>query len=371
MRPASARSRPYRMRIKVVLPAPFSPTSAWISPLATSKVIRSLANTPGKAFEISSMRTRGTASAIGGYVGGGGPPGPPPRSFFSVYSVPFILPGRDVVLIGVDSDCVVIRLLRSGDDAFAGAAGHLVYDVGALLELRQRQFLPFGRVTEGVGVADQDLGLLVDVLRPFLVADDELVDSHRLGPADNADDLLRVGPRDLCVLGHHRRQRPRQERSLMLLEDDGDDVGFVHGDVENREFRVGKVWGDAGQGLEGREPERNAQGKTCLRRLAQQLLALADRIAGLDGLDLDPEVLRRLGQASIARIVVGTVAQSALGDDQRDLLGTGRRYGRRQVQYRNGENDGHDDGGCHNPPHTCSAHLTPPLRSRCNRTVYR
>src|SRR3972149_7378975 len=66
MRPASARSRPYRMRIKVVLPAPFSPPSAWISPSATSKVIRSLASTPGKAFEISSMRTRAPASAIGG-----------------------------------------------------------------------------------------------------------------------------------------------------------------------------------------------------------------------------------------------------------------------------------------------------------------
>src|SRR4030067_553660 len=170
MRPASARSRPYRMRIKVVLPAPFSPTSAWISPLATSKVIRSLANTPGKAFEISSMRTRGTASAIGGYVGGGGARVPRRHSLAQVvdHQVDALqhagehMPGCDVVLIGVDSDGVVIRLLRGGDDAFAGAAGHLVYDVGALLELRQRQFLPFGRVTEGVGVADQDLGLLVD-----------------------------------------------------------------------------------------------------------------------------------------------------------------------------------------------------------------
>src|SRR3989337_4026805 len=93
MRPASARSRPYRMRIKVVLPAPFSPTSAWISPSATSKVIRSLASTPGKAFEISSMRTRGTASAIGG-CGRGAAAAAPPTPLLLLRDV------RDLLLSG-------------------------------------------------------------------------------------------------------------------------------------------------------------------------------------------------------------------------------------------------------------------------------
>src|SRR2546428_3314404 len=41
------------MFISVVLPAPFSPSRAWTSPLRTSSVTRSLAMTPGKVLLIS------------------------------------------------------------------------------------------------------------------------------------------------------------------------------------------------------------------------------------------------------------------------------------------------------------------------------
>src|SRR5262245_24410961 len=39
--------------MRVLLPAPFSPSSAWISPGCTSKLIRSLATTPGNRFVMS------------------------------------------------------------------------------------------------------------------------------------------------------------------------------------------------------------------------------------------------------------------------------------------------------------------------------
>src|SRR6266566_9470875 len=49
------------MFISVDLPAPFSPTSAWISPARTSRSTWSLATTPGKAFV---MPRSSTARAV-------------------------------------------------------------------------------------------------------------------------------------------------------------------------------------------------------------------------------------------------------------------------------------------------------------------
>ena len=45
--PSSGRASPYRTFIRVVLPAPFSPSRAWISPGRTSRSMPSLATTPG------------------------------------------------------------------------------------------------------------------------------------------------------------------------------------------------------------------------------------------------------------------------------------------------------------------------------------
>src|SRR5437763_15667399 len=51
MSPESLCTSPYRMFINVDLPAPFSPTSAWISPARTSKSTASRARTPGNDFD--------------------------------------------------------------------------------------------------------------------------------------------------------------------------------------------------------------------------------------------------------------------------------------------------------------------------------
>src|SRR6516164_6174661 len=48
---------------RVVLPAPFSPSSACTSPTPASKVTPSFATTPGKRFVIPSMRTAGGEEA--------------------------------------------------------------------------------------------------------------------------------------------------------------------------------------------------------------------------------------------------------------------------------------------------------------------
>src|SRR5262245_14640734 len=47
----------------VVLPAPFSPSSACTSPAAASKVTSSFATTPGNRFVIPSIRTAGSREA--------------------------------------------------------------------------------------------------------------------------------------------------------------------------------------------------------------------------------------------------------------------------------------------------------------------
>src|SRR5207248_7640670 len=59
MTPRSGRCTPPRMRIKVDLPAPFSPTTAWISPKATAK------STPSSAMVAPNRLLTPSALAAG------------------------------------------------------------------------------------------------------------------------------------------------------------------------------------------------------------------------------------------------------------------------------------------------------------------
>src|SRR5947208_11429313 len=84
------------MVINVDLPAPFSPSSAWISPRPRSKSTASLARTPGNRFVMPrSSRTRG-ASAIGidNPTGAGPEPAPVGRACCR------LLRGRDDLAAG-------------------------------------------------------------------------------------------------------------------------------------------------------------------------------------------------------------------------------------------------------------------------------
>src|SRR5512138_488340 len=57
MMPASCLYRPASTFINVLLPAPFSPSKAWISPARNSKSTWSLASTPGKRLTIPLIST--------------------------------------------------------------------------------------------------------------------------------------------------------------------------------------------------------------------------------------------------------------------------------------------------------------------------
>ena len=61
--PASGWYSPSRMFISVLFPAPFSPRSAWISPVARSKSTWSLATTPGNGLTMPRSSTTGTGLA--------------------------------------------------------------------------------------------------------------------------------------------------------------------------------------------------------------------------------------------------------------------------------------------------------------------
>ena len=56
--PASAGKIPAKIRISVLLPAPFSPTTATTSPRSSSSETSSKARTPGKLFETPSTRNK-------------------------------------------------------------------------------------------------------------------------------------------------------------------------------------------------------------------------------------------------------------------------------------------------------------------------
>src|SRR5437763_1875893 len=72
--PASGRYRPVRMLESVVLPAPFSPSSACTSPAAASNSTRSFASTAGKRFVIPRSATAGAAAGGDGGEAGASPP---------------------------------------------------------------------------------------------------------------------------------------------------------------------------------------------------------------------------------------------------------------------------------------------------------
>src|SRR5438093_1526414 len=61
MLPASGWSAPLRIFIKVLLPAPFSPMTAWTSPRATSRETLLRARVAPKLLSTPVTRSRGTA----------------------------------------------------------------------------------------------------------------------------------------------------------------------------------------------------------------------------------------------------------------------------------------------------------------------
>ena len=204
MRPRSGVYIPLSTRMSVDLPAPFSPTSAWISPRATSSDAPRLARTGPNDLSMSARRM---ASAFASVIASTAPESCPAmmsalicssarahgvgdeRAIVLVVHVADAVlrqtegvdaalervvlhaadhlehrdvdafhhrrehaPRRFVVLVGVDADGVLARLPRRLEHAEPCRAGRVVDDVHALLVLVERELLALARIAERSGV---------------------------------------------------------------------------------------------------------------------------------------------------------------------------------------------------------------------------
>ncbi len=200
-----------------------------------------------------------------------------------------------VVLVGVDTDRELRRLGRvRGRDRLEHAlprpAGRVVDDVGTPVELPAGRLVAAHRVVEAARVAgrgevaDVDLDVRGDRLRPRDVAGLELLDQRGLDAADEPDP---------AGLGLERRRGADQERPLLLGEDQRRDVGQVDLGVDDRELHGGVLGGDGRDRVGVGEADGDDRVEPVGHELAQPrgggVLALA-----LAGGELAGVVLRQL-----------------------------------------------------------------------------
>src|SRR5208337_937064 len=167
--PASGAMRPNRMLIRVVLPAPFSPITPWISPRSAERSTRSLAASPPKRLTIPTASISGTAFL-----------------FRRVHRVGDLDRTVDDVIaqrlhLGDDVGIVDDRAFRSLDVGVEGGQGHAAFLEAECDNLRLRaRHDAFDRKL------DRDVGLLLDIvhhctrgLRALVDVDAEGVDAGR------------------------------------------------------------------------------------------------------------------------------------------------------------------------------------------------
>src|SRR5262245_56618347 len=177
--------------------------------------------------------------------------------------------GLDVVLVRIHADRQAALVLGRLQRAEPGGPGRSVNDVGAAVELAAselaaaRWIVPGGRRRPRHVLEDPDLG--VDVPGSFLIAQSELADQGDVHPADEAD---------LPGLRDHGRGHPHQEGSLVLLEDDGLDVGLTDHRVDDGELDAGKLPGHLLQAARLREADGHDDRRAPPRHVALGLLAL-------------------------------------------------------------------------------------------------
>ncbi len=229
-------------------------------------------------------------------------------------------PGAIAVLIGVDADREFSGLLRRLDDAEAGAAGHLIDDVGAGVEHRLGHLQADRRIAEIVGIGDLHLGLRIDGARALDIADDELVDADRLRAADHADHRLAAHALDRRILGDERRERAGEIGAFLLLEQHRGDVGARLHLIEDHIVRAGIVLGDGRERVAVRIFEIDDEAEAGVRGAAQDVGGLRDDVLGFDGLAVQLGLGERLLETGIGEVVIGLIAETALRDDQRDRL---------------------------------------------------
>src|SRR5215210_931027 len=234
----------------------------------------------------------------------------------------------EVALVGVDADAHDALLLGRVERAEAALAGDLEDDLRALGDLVERELLAEVLLDEVLGVAVEGLDVGVGLLGAGLVAGDVAVHGRDLLAADGGDDLVAA-----LVLGVERGQRAGEVARLVLLEQQAVDVGrlALHRGlrvVDDREVRVGELLGDGLHRLGHQEADADHHVVLLLgeRREVRDVVrvGLRRQRAALDAeLGLGP--LEALVRELVERAVVET---ADVGDEpDLDLLGFGRRLG--------------------------------------------
>src|SRR4051794_24030110 len=287
--------------MSVDLPAPFSPSSAWISPRLSSNSIALLATSEPKRLVIPRSSRAGAAPDIGSVATGapalldlgrdvgdlarldllhdlvhlvlvlGALRGDLAQADAAGLDVEHlvraalegaVLGGLDrvvdghvdllqgaredlrteVALVGVDADALDALLLGGVERAEAALAGDLEDDLRALGDLVERDLLALRLVDEVLRVAVERLDARVRRLRSGLEAGDVVVDRRDLLAADPAERGRVV------VLRREARDVADQVARVLLLEQQAGDVGRLvlelgRVDVDDRELRIRELLG--------------------------------------------------------------------------------------------------------------------------------
>src|ERR1017187_679844 len=194
------------MRIRVLLPAPFSPNRAWISPGATSKSTSSLASTPGKRLVIPriSMSAGSTGEAL-------------PRSAAVIVTAPAsVRRRRDGAADDLSDDMRSCGLDRRGQ-RIGGVIGDLLATIaeGDRVGRPAKHSAPdrgdhlLDDASPVIDLGCDDLAWRQRRLIPLGAEPGDLV---TLGYADSPDDRLRPPGQPVTLLGHVRLGRSGHQR---------------------------------------------------------------------------------------------------------------------------------------------------------------
>src|SRR5215208_1822161 len=373
--------------MRVDFPAPFSPSSAWISPRLSSNPIALLATSEPKRLVIPRSSRAGAAPDIGSVVTAGlrlldlgrdvgdlavldllhhlvdlllvlralrGDLAEADAAGLDVeHGVRAALEGAvldrldrvvdghvdllegarddvraEVALVGIDADALDVLLLRRVERAEAALAGDLEDDLRALRDLVERELLAEVLLDEVLGVAVEGLDVRVGLLGAGLEAGDVAVDRRDLLAADRGDHLVAA-----LVLDVEPRQRSDEVAGLVLLEQQAVDVRglALHQGlrvVDDREVRVRKLLGDGLHRLGHQEADADDEVVLLLGQ-GREVRHVVRVLARRQNAALDAEL--RLGplEALVGELVERAVVEAAdVGDEtDLDLLGLRRGLG--------------------------------------------
>src|SRR5215216_640534 len=373
--------------MSVDFPAPFSPSSAWISPRFSSKSIALFATSEPKRLVIPRSSSAGASPDIGSVVTAGlrlldlgRDVGDLARLDLLHHLVDLLLVLRalrrdlaeadtarldvehgvraalegavldrldrvvdghvdllegarddvraEVALVGIDADALDVLLLRRVERAEAALAGDLEDDLRALRDLVERELLAEVLLDEVLGVAVEGLDVRVGLLGAGLEAGDVAVDRRDLLATDRGDHLVAA-----LVLDVEPRQRSDEVAGLVLLEQQAVDVRglALHQGlrvVDDREVRVRKLLGDGLHRLGHQEADADDEVVLLLGQ-GREVRHVVRVLARRQNAALDAEL--RLGplEALVGELVERAVVEAAdVGDEtDLDLLGLRRGLG--------------------------------------------